>query len=84
MQYCPRFKSIQPILLHFISQTILSVPEGKQGSPGQLGSSVESSSATSVSAGPGKKQQIPAPKWAQVSFYFIRTSLAILDTTYHN
>ena len=47
----------------------ISVTEGgKQGSPGQLGSSVDSASAAPVTSLPVKKQQLVTPKWAQVKF----------------
>jgi hypothetical protein len=47
----------------------MSVPEGKQGTPGQLGSSQESSSAATVTSLPVKKQT--TPKWAQVKSTFL-------------
>ena len=56
--------------------TFSLAPETKQGSPAQLGSSVDSNTATTASSSvPAKKQTIPAPKWAQVTLTFLKTLL---------
>ncbi len=45
----------------------ITVSEGKQGSPSQMGASVESSSAATVASLPVKKtSERMGPKWAQV------------------